>query len=89
MLGLRMKQISLVEGGKMASVCCCVFPPSFHGGWLLCVLLLPFVEAFLQCSLLHSWQIECRGRFSAVNVGSSGFTLQYWMLSLFTSQYLL
>lgn len=64
------------------------FPPSFHGGWLPCVLLLPFVGVFLQCSLVHSSQIVCRGRFSAVHSSSSssGFTLQYRTLSLFISQ---
>lgn len=68
-------------------LCVVAFSASFHGVWLLCFLLLPFVEAFLQCSILHSWQIVCRGRFSATHSSSSGFTLQDRIASLFISQY--
>lgn len=53
------------RGEKWPLCVCCIFLPTFMAAGC-CVLLLPFVGAFLQCSLLHSWQIVCRGRFSAV-----------------------
>ena len=53
------------RGEKWPLCVCCVFLPTFMAAGC-CVLLLPFVGAFLQCSLLRSWQIVCRGRFSAV-----------------------
>lgn len=63
---LRIEPSSSVEGGKKWPLCvCCILLPTFMAAGC-CVLLLPFVGAFLQCSLLHSWQIVCRGRFSAV-----------------------
>lgn len=70
---LRIEQSSPVKGGKMASVRCCFFLPPFMAAGC-CVLLLPFVGVSLQCSLVHSWQTVCRGRFSAVHSSSSGFT---------------
>lgn len=59
LLGWLCAENRAVEEGGKNGLCVLLrfFPASFHGGWLLCVLLLPFVGAFLQCSLLHSWQM--------------------------------
>lgn len=72
-----------VEGEKMASVL--HFPLFPFMAADSGVLLLPFVGASSQCSLLLSCQIVCRGRFSAVHSSSSGWFTLHPCLPSYTS----